>query len=365
MSAPLQGCGVSPAESNPLPTCLQTIIDKKVGKITDVALTCFESFVHWFLTTFSCFYPAYGRFYNDAKITPVNMQPVEQAMAPTEAPSISGNTEAPLPTVEVEIKPEAPQLTEEELRLHRESLLERVSANPELLPNLDDPLAEDETFLLDAIEKNGVVFKYVKRNIKAALEFEEAAISRNVQVYNQLDSYTLAQWIAQKESVQPFLDAGILLSEETILESLIGDSAIFCTLSEELQNDPVFILKAIEKNPRVFTRLSAEFKENRDFIEEVIRRNCLALEWVGEALQDDAKIVALAVAQDGKTLKFASARLSDDPATVKLAVQQCSAAFEFATSRCQKNGEIENTFLETMGREAAEKQQRIQELWGS
>ncbi len=39
---------------------LEAIIDKKVN---NVALGCFETIVHWFLTTFSCFYPSYDRLY--------------------------------------------------------------------------------------------------------------------------------------------------------------------------------------------------------------------------------------------------------------------------------------------------------------
>lgn len=52
---------------------LKNIINKKV---TDVALTCFESFVHWFLTTFSFLYPAYNNFYK-AKIVELSAEPRE------------------------------------------------------------------------------------------------------------------------------------------------------------------------------------------------------------------------------------------------------------------------------------------------
>jgi len=34
-------------------------------KIGGVAATCFQNLVHWFLITFCCFYPAYGRLYNE------------------------------------------------------------------------------------------------------------------------------------------------------------------------------------------------------------------------------------------------------------------------------------------------------------
>ena len=43
-----------------LPGYLEKIIDKKVDKI---ALSCLETFVHWILITFSCFYPKYKAFY--------------------------------------------------------------------------------------------------------------------------------------------------------------------------------------------------------------------------------------------------------------------------------------------------------------
>jgi len=57
-------------EPNPPSLFLQEIAEKKAA---DVALSCLELFIHWFLTTFSCFYPAYDRFYKSevAKIESV------------------------------------------------------------------------------------------------------------------------------------------------------------------------------------------------------------------------------------------------------------------------------------------------------
>lgn len=48
-------------ESFLFPPWLESIIEKKTNEI---ALSCFEAIAHWFLTTFSCFYPAYSRLYN-------------------------------------------------------------------------------------------------------------------------------------------------------------------------------------------------------------------------------------------------------------------------------------------------------------
>ncbi len=56
---PVQGTPLDPPK--PL-SYLEAIIDKKVN---NVALSCFETIVHWVLTTFSCFYPAYDRLYKE------------------------------------------------------------------------------------------------------------------------------------------------------------------------------------------------------------------------------------------------------------------------------------------------------------
>jgi len=59
---------INTADLNPLSPYLQTILNKKVnGK----ALTCFQLIVHWFLTTFSCCYPAYNRLYNEAQVAEI------------------------------------------------------------------------------------------------------------------------------------------------------------------------------------------------------------------------------------------------------------------------------------------------------
>ncbi len=41
--------------------CLERIVEKKIN---NVSLSCFEAIAHWFLLTFSCFYPTYSRLYD-------------------------------------------------------------------------------------------------------------------------------------------------------------------------------------------------------------------------------------------------------------------------------------------------------------
>jgi hypothetical protein len=59
-----------------IPSYLENIVDKKIN---NAALSCFEKFVDWFLTVFSCFYPSYNRFYCaqlQGSITPPTLPPL-------------------------------------------------------------------------------------------------------------------------------------------------------------------------------------------------------------------------------------------------------------------------------------------------
>ncbi|HEX2582714.1 MAG TPA: hypothetical protein VHL30_01210 [Chlamydiales bacterium] len=80
-------------EAKPL-SYLENIVHKKVN---NVALTCFECVVHWFLTTalVSCFYPAYDRLYKAevAKLSAGNGEPGVPLPRETTPPSDSANPE--------------------------------------------------------------------------------------------------------------------------------------------------------------------------------------------------------------------------------------------------------------------------------
>jgi hypothetical protein len=73
MINPVPPLGTSES-SNQHKSYLENIIARKVS---GAALSCFESFVHCFLTTFSCLYPSYQRLYQAeiAKLSTNNLEP--------------------------------------------------------------------------------------------------------------------------------------------------------------------------------------------------------------------------------------------------------------------------------------------------
>ena len=95
----------SRADENQPKSYLETIAWKKVN---DKALTCFETIVYWFVTLFSCCYPAYERFYNEerAKLfppapllnripSPVRTIEPEQNPLPQESPVVTAPEATP------------------------------------------------------------------------------------------------------------------------------------------------------------------------------------------------------------------------------------------------------------------------------
>ena len=55
----------TPAHATQTPVTRSYLENIAFDKAHGVAMSCFKALIHWFMTTFSCFYPAYNLFYNE------------------------------------------------------------------------------------------------------------------------------------------------------------------------------------------------------------------------------------------------------------------------------------------------------------
>ena len=138
------------------------------------------------------------------------------------------------------------------------------------------------------------------------------------------------------------LNEAILSDKEFILEILNLHYGLiyFEYASENLKNDPGFMIEVVKKFGSALKYASKELQEDKNVVLEAVKQDGVALEFASKALQEDKEVVLEAVKRSGVALEFASKALQEDKEVVLDAVKQYGGALEYASKDLQGNKEV-------------------------
>ena len=117
-----------------------------------------------------------------------------------------------------------------------------------------------------------------------------------------------------------------------------GDALLYA--SEELKNDPQFVLDAVKQNGYALQYVSEEFKNNPKIVLEAVKQQGNALQYASEQLKNDPQIALEAVKQNGYALYHASEEFKNNPQIVIEAVKQNGYALSYASAALKNNPQI-------------------------
>jgi hypothetical protein len=115
------------------------------------------------------------------------------------------------------------------------------------------------------------------------------------------------------------LNESILGDKEFILEILNLHYGLnyFDYVSENLKNDPVFIIEVVKQKGEALKYVSKALQENKEVVLEAVKQDGSALEFASEELKSDEEIVFEALVQNGLAIKFASEELKNNKEFMK------------------------------------------------
>ena len=276
-------------------------------------------------------------------------------------------------------------------------ILQGIQLNHSLLNKIPKCYSENMTFLIKAIEYNGLIieyiidmydinmivlaikndvlsFKYLKR------EFYE---NRNIilQViynFNNLtyeDRHILDYFNNDKEIVLAFIslngsfldlaskklqgDKKVVLSaikndpmalryasdnlrndKETVLTAVKIDANALEYASDILRNNRQVVLAAIESNISSVKYISANLLNNKEIALIIVKKNGLYLENVSNILRNNRDVVSAAVCNDGYAFKYASVHLRNDKNLLIQAVNNKGKSLLFAPKNIKNDRDV-------------------------
>ncbi|MDA9644490.1 DUF4116 domain-containing protein [Pseudomonadota bacterium] len=181
---------------------------------------------------------------------------------------------------------------------------------------------DDKEWVKWALSKDAHNYKYVDSSLQTDKDIIFFALKKDSYIYNYLPDYLkhenfIKEILKKKINISPLLN-----NKEFILYAIKHGhayTAFFCA-SEELQNDPSIISKALESDPNVLMQLDEDMKDDKENAIKVVSKNGENLEHMHENMKNDKDVVLAAIDQDVDAYRFASESLKYDDKVIKAAI---------------------------------------------
>ena len=182
--------------------------------------------------------------------------------------------------------------------------------------------------LLELIIKNGVRLEFF--NLSDELKSDKIIILKLLK-HNWFEICDLSD-----------LNEDILGDKEFILEllNLYDGLRYFEYATENLKNDPLFMIEVFKQFGSALKYASKELQEDKNVVIEAVKRSGVALEFASKALQEDKEVVLDAVKQYGGALEYASKDLQGNKEVVLEAVKQDGNSLRYASKALQEDKEV-------------------------
>lgn len=221
------------------------------------------------------------------------------------------------------------------------------------------PLLEDETFLLDLVEKSPNALQLLPEKFRDNPGFILKAVAKNGLALKFVPPELQTNEIILK-SIQQNPRATNLVDPK-MMQAKQFSSEILAQTPSALQFFPDnFQLEAIRENPLSLQYASKNVKNDQTVIDNALKQNGLALQFLDPSQKVKKENVLKATEQNGLSLEFVKDEITKDPAgwtdIVNVAIKQNPASFRLLDKQTQvvlkEQKQLSNELLETQARKA-------------
>ncbi|WBP84242.1 DUF4116 domain-containing protein [Mycoplasmopsis edwardii] len=187
-------------------------------------------------------------------------------------------------------------------------------------------LMRHKKFVLNALKKDGTLFRYIDEELKKDEEIILEAIKNDPTNRILYSLFT---------NVGEYLGYSVPNNQNPYYNKYSENKAWALAAAENYLYDPI-----TETRKKNFFDIFSFFKNDKEVILKILDKDGLALEFASDELKDDREVVLKAVKQDGLALKFASERLKNNLNIVKVSINQNVNAYHYASEQIKNNYEI-------------------------
>lgn len=142
-----------------------------------------------------------------------------------------------------------------------------------------------------------------------------------------------------------YADDKIKENRELMLRFLELNQSIVALLEylpAKLQNDKVFVLKAIEAAPKNFQFASPALRDDEDIINTLISVSdySIEIEYASDRIKADHEIAKAVLSKSGRCLEYFNDKIKNDNVLVKIAVDNNADAIQYASQELLNNKEF-------------------------
>ena len=198
--------------------------------------------------------------------------------------------------------------------------LAAVAAETLAFEFVSERLRNSDSFMRDAVERNGGVLYFANVELRADRQLVLDAVATSC----------LAMGYASDE----------LKADKDFVLAAVAINWTSIQFAETFRADKQVVLAAIAIHSSALEFASDELKDDKELVLAVVANDGSLLHYASEALKADKELVQIAVAQDGWALEYASKELKADKHVVLTAVAQVAGALLFASGELKADGEV-------------------------
>ena len=180
---------------------------------------------------------------------------------------------------------------------------------------------DDEVVALAVALADARAFNFVSERLKTSDSFMRDAVARD-------------------GGVLKYASVEIRADRQLVLAAVTHTGSAMRSASEELKCDKDFVLPVVTRNGDSFMFVSSALKADKQVVMAAVAQNGCYLEFASKQLKADKQVVLVAVAEDGHSLTYASKQLKADKQVVLTAVTRYGNALRFASEELRADDEV-------------------------
>ena len=219
--------------------------------------------------------------------------------------------------------------------------LAAVAVRSDALKFVSERLRNSDSFMRDAVARNGGVLEYASVELRADRQLVLAAVTKTSCSRNDC-------WA--KYSLVPFVSEALRADKEVVLTAVANSGRSLEFASENLKADKEIVLTAVANSGCSLEFVCKTLQADKQVVLTAVASSGRSLKFASENLQADKQVVLTAVASSGRSLKFASENLQADKQVVLTAVARSGEAFAYASAELQADKQVVLTAVASSGR---------------
>ena len=185
-----------------------------------------------------------------------------------------------------------------------------------------------DVFLTINYDKNiPIEYNEMKKLFNTNIQIESyyMLIKNNENIYTNL--YNIYEMKFKKDIILDNLNIVFLPYDKKDVEYIDKHFSLFYNSSfdfpnEELRNDKLFVLMAVNHNSKYYEKISDELKYDKQIIYNAVNNDYNCLEYIPNEYKDNKEIMKKCIKYNGCSIRFASNKLKNDIELVNLSVEK-------------------------------------------